>query len=66
MTRKTPSPKPRDVVTLADLAPRHRITGGSQQRVFGADANAGAREVERPVNRKGASRPITGGSKSGR
>jgi hypothetical protein len=27
----------RDVVTLADLAPRHDVKGGSQRRVFGAD-----------------------------
>jgi hypothetical protein len=26
----------RDVVKLADLAPRHEVKGGSQQRVFGA------------------------------
>jgi hypothetical protein len=24
-------------VTLADLAPRHDVTGGSQKRVFGSD-----------------------------
>jgi hypothetical protein len=27
----------RDVVRLADLAPKRDITGGSQQRVFGSD-----------------------------
>jgi hypothetical protein len=27
----------RDVVTLADLAPRQDVKGGSQRRVFGAD-----------------------------
>jgi hypothetical protein len=38
MKRKTSStPQQRDVVTLADLAPRHRVTGGSERRVFGAD-----------------------------
>ena len=26
----------RDVVKLADLAPRHEVRGGNQQRVFGA------------------------------
>jgi hypothetical protein len=37
MKQKT-SPAPRrDVVTLADLAPQHRVTGGSERRVFGAD-----------------------------
>lgn len=25
------------MVTLADLAPRHRVIGGSERRVFGAD-----------------------------
>ena len=29
----------RDVITLADLAPRHDVKGGSQQRVFGADVS---------------------------
>jgi hypothetical protein len=28
----------RDVITLADLAPRHDVKGGSHQRVFGVDA----------------------------
>ena len=37
MRRKTPDTPRRDVVTLADLAPRHRVTGGSERRVFGAD-----------------------------
>jgi hypothetical protein len=27
----------RDVVTLADLAPRQDVRGGSERRVFGAD-----------------------------
>lgn len=39
MTRKTPS-KPRNVVTLADLAPQRQVLGGSERRVFGADATA--------------------------
>jgi hypothetical protein len=38
MTRKTPRANQRDVVTLADLAPRQRVVGGSQRRVFGSDA----------------------------
>ena len=29
--------EPRDVITLADLSPRHEIKGGSRQRIFGAD-----------------------------
>ena len=28
----------RDVITLADLSPRHDIKGGSRQRVFGVDS----------------------------
>lgn len=37
MGRKTSETLKRDVVTLADLAPRHRVTGGSERRLFGAD-----------------------------
>lgn len=40
MTQKKASPKDREVVTLADLAPRHRIVGGSHgspRTVFGAN-----------------------------
>ena len=37
MAQKKQTPKTRDVVTLADLAPRHDVTGGSQRRVFGSD-----------------------------
>jgi hypothetical protein len=29
----------RHVVTLADLAPRHNVLGGSGRRVFGAEPN---------------------------
>jgi hypothetical protein len=36
MTQKKSSPA-RDVVTLADLAPRRDVKGGSQRRVFGAE-----------------------------
>ena len=37
MTQKKSSLLARDVVTLADLAPRRDVKGGSQRRVFGAD-----------------------------
>ena len=37
MAQKKQTPKTREVVTLADLAPRHEITGGSGRRVFGSD-----------------------------
>jgi hypothetical protein len=36
VTRKTAPSNPREVVTLADLSPQRRVTGGSQRRVFGA------------------------------
>ena len=38
MKRKAPAESGRDVVTLADLAPQHRVIGGSERRVFGANA----------------------------
>jgi len=43
MTRRTSSSKGREstgreIVTLADLAPQRRVTGGSPRRVFGAEA----------------------------
>jgi hypothetical protein len=31
--------KPADIVTLADLAPRRTVVGGSERRVFGATAH---------------------------
>jgi hypothetical protein len=42
-TRKNPrasraAPPRRDVVTLADLSPRHVVRGGSSRVVFGAEA----------------------------
>jgi hypothetical protein len=37
MKPKTSPTPPRDVVTLADLVPKHRVMGGSERRVFGAD-----------------------------
>jgi hypothetical protein len=33
-----------DVITLKDLAPRHRVMGGSDRRVFGANAGTHAAE----------------------
>jgi hypothetical protein len=36
MTQKS-APRRKDIVTLADLAPRNRVVGGSERRVFGAD-----------------------------
>jgi len=37
MARKASPSKAHDVVTLADLAPRTRIVGGSERRVFGSN-----------------------------
>jgi hypothetical protein len=37
MARKSSPSKAHDVVTLADLAPRTRIVGGSERRVFGSN-----------------------------
>ena len=36
MARNSNPSKPRDVVTLADLAPRSRVVGGSERRLFGS------------------------------
>ena len=49
MTRKPPRENKRDVVTLADLAPRHRVSGGSDRRVFGSDAPVKREEAERAM-----------------
>ena len=38
MSRITKSKGTRDVITLADLAPRRDVKGGSRQRVFGIDS----------------------------
>jgi hypothetical protein len=38
MTRKAPRARRHDVITLADLAPRQPVVGGSERRVFGSDA----------------------------
>ena len=37
MAQKKHKTSTREIVTLADLAPRHEVTGGSQRRVFGSD-----------------------------
>ena len=37
MARKSSASNAPEVVTLADLAPRTRIVGGSERRVFGSD-----------------------------
>ena len=37
MARKSSPSNPPEVVTLADLAPRGRIVGGSERRLFGSE-----------------------------
>jgi hypothetical protein len=37
MKKREAEGRRQEVVTLADLAPRHRVSGGSARRVFGAD-----------------------------
>ena len=65
MTRKTSS-KPRDVVTLADLAPTRRVTGGSQSRVFGADAAASSSQDSRVAKKTMRDLPAARHVKGGR
>jgi hypothetical protein len=66
MTQKS-APRRKDIVTLADLAPRNRVVGGSERRVFGADSRqedsmAGPKKAAKdlPVGKtvKGGSRVI--------
>lgn len=47
MAQKKQTTSARDVVTLADLAPRHEVTGGSQRRVFGSDPIGPSADKER-------------------
>jgi hypothetical protein len=55
MTTKTPRTPARTIVTLADLAPRREVMGGSQRRVFGAatddaaDPTVGARASSKKI-----------------
>ena len=56
-----------DIVTLADLAPRQRITGGSERRVFGTDSHMRALEDNAMATKKGsrdlpAKNPVKGGA----
>jgi hypothetical protein len=55
MKRKARERQQRDVVTLADLAPRHRVAGGSQRRVFGANPLPRAPEDEPMAGKSGKS-----------
>lgn len=62
----------REVVTLADLAPRHDITGGSGRRVFGSDPIGPSVDKERremkptkPAPKKAKDLPAKSGVKGG-
>jgi hypothetical protein len=71
MTRNTKPSKPRDVVTLADLSPRHRVIGGRARRVFGSEGPAaptqeprGTRKATKDLAPK-SSKPVKGGRLAG-
>jgi len=53
-TNTSPTPL-RDVVTLADLAPRQRVVGGGERRVFGADPLVGPKESTMAASKKATS-----------
>jgi hypothetical protein len=66
MKRKAPPSqqrdrRDRDVVTLADLAPRQSVTGGSERRVFGADPLVRANDI---ADARAAARDVKGGKKA--
>lgn len=72
MAQKKQTTSARDVVTLADLAPRHEITGGSGRRVFGSDATGLSADKERrdmkvtrPAAKKTKDLPAKSGVKGG-
>jgi len=67
MKRKAPpsqqrDQRDRDVVTLADLAPRQHVTGGSERRVFGADPLVRADTLA--ADARVAARDVKGGKKA--
>jgi hypothetical protein len=67
MTSKT-TPKGPDVVTLADLAPRRTVAGGSVRRVFGsADQSEPQRAAasKRAGKDLPATKPVKGGRLAG-
>src|SRR6185436_13972446 len=61
MAQKKQTPKTREVVTLADLAPRHDVTGGSQRRVFGSDPIEPAKAQGKKVKDLPAKSRVKGG-----
>ena len=52
MATKTPRNQARSIVTLADLAPRREVMGGSQRRVFGASTDNAADSTVGPGSSK--------------
>ena len=64
MAQKKQTPKARDVVTLADLAPRHDVTGGSQRRVFGSDPIEPAKAHGKKVKDLPAKSGVKGGGQN--
>jgi len=72
MAQKKQTPKTREVVTLADLAPRYEVTGGSGRRVFGSDPVGPPVDRERrdmkatkPTAKKAKDLPAKSGVKGG-
>ena len=66
MTSKT-TPKGPDIVTLADLAPRSTVVGGSARRVFGSADHS---EPQRAASKRAgkdlpAGKPVKGGRLAG-
>ena len=62
MTNKS-APRRRDIVTLADLAPRHRVVGGSDRRVFGVEGPMSVKK-SKDLSPK-SSAPVKGGKLAG-
>lgn len=62
MAQRKPPAKNREVVTLADLAPRHRVIGGT---VFGADPIARRQEAPKAAAKDlpGKSSKVKGGGR---
>jgi hypothetical protein len=56
----------RDVITLADLSPRHDVKGGSRQRIFGADAPNLAGRTDMKTKLKDLTPKSPGGIKGGK
>jgi hypothetical protein len=62
MTQKS-APRRKDIVTLADLAPRNRVVGGSERRVFGVEVPMSGKK-NKDLSPK-SSAPVKGGKLAG-